>query len=221
MSETIRQGANRADLNTLADLLRKLGFGDILANLTTTLRKSATAAVAYSGASPAVSSQVVPAASIQKAFARSGGGGTGVALAIVATVPPAAGQISIAPNGSIITAAADAWTSVDVAYTPEKGDIVEFTGDVAANVLLLPQNILNAGVVRLLEAEALVGTSTGKKFVDAIGAAAAAGEAALNAAMTQVNFAVADAVTRARVKVLVCSEKDVSALLASDNTSLI
>lgn len=220
MTETIQQAFNRADLNTLADLLRRLGFGDMLAALPTFLRRSAAAAVAYSGASLAISAQQHPARTILGAYARAGAGTVGP-LAVVTTVPPAAGEISIAPNGAIITAAADAWTSVDVSFIPDKGDVIEFTGNVVANVLTLPTNILNAGPVRLLEAEALVGTSTGKKFCDAIGAAVAAGEAALNLALTTVTFAGADAVTSARIKVLVCSEKDVSALLASTNSAFI
>lgn len=220
MAETNQQAFNRSDLNTLADLLRKFGFGDILAALPTFLRRSATAAVPYSGPSPKVSTQNSPALAITAAYARAGAGAVG-ALAVVTAVPPAAGQISIAPNGDIITAAADAWTSVDVAFQPDKGDIIELTTDVIANVLALPQNVLNAGAVRLLEAEALVGGSTGKKFCEAIGAAPGAGEASLNTALTQVSFNAGDAVTSARVKLLVCSAKDVSALLASDNTSFI
>jgi len=220
MSETNQQALNRADLNALADLLRKLGFGDILASLPTALRRSTATADVYSGASPAIDAQQAPARTILGAYARSGAGAVGP-LSVVATVPPAAGEISIAPNGSIITAAADAWTSVDVAFIPDKGDVLEVIGNVVANVLTLPQNALNAGPVRLLEAEALVGTSTGKKFCAAIGAAPAAGEAALNTALTQVAFNGGDAVTSARVKLLVCSEKDVSALLAAINTSFI
>lgn len=220
MSETNQQALNRSDLNTLADLLRKLGFGDILAALPTFLRKSATAAVTYSGPSPKASAQNSPALAVTAAYARAGAGAVGP-LTVVNAVPPAAGQISIAPNGDIITAAADAWTSLDVAYQPDKGDVLEITTDVVANVLTLPQNALNAGPVRLLEAEALVGGATGKKFCEAIGAAPGAGEAALNAALTTVSFNAGDAVTSARVKLLVCSAKDVSALLASENTSFI
>jgi hypothetical protein len=222
MSETNKQAFNRSDLNTLADLLRKFAFGDVMRALPTTIRKSATAVVASAGADPVVSAQGqdAPAAMILGGYARSGAGAAGP-LAVVAFPPAAPNDVAIAPNGSIVTLLADAWTSVDVSYIPVKGDIVEVTGNVAANVLTLPANVTSAGAVMLLEAEALAAGSTGLKFVDVIGAAPAAGEAALNLALTQVAFAGADAVTKARVKVLVCSAVDVNALLEAVNTAII
>jgi hypothetical protein len=222
MSETNQEALNRSDLNTLADVFRKFALGNMFRSLPTTIRKSAVAVVASSGADPAVSAQAVdaPAAMIIGGYARSGAGAAGP-LAVVAYPPAAPNDVAIAPNGAIVTLPADAWTSVDVSYLPVKGDVVEVTSNVAANVLALPSNVTSAGAVMLLEAEALTGGSTGLKFVDAIGAAPAAGEAALNLALTQVSFAGADAVTKARVKVLVCSAVDVNALLEATNTSIL
>jgi len=85
----------------------------------------------------------------------------------------------------------------------------------ATGVLTLPTNITNPGAVTLIQAEALVATSTGVKEILAPGAASAAGEARLNLAKSTVVFAIADAVTSARVRLLINSSVDVSASLAS------
>lgn len=223
MAETIKQSLNRADPNALADELRKLAFGDIVRALPATVRKSAAlVAVPYSGAEAAVAGQAqdAPALSILRGYARAGAGAAGP-LNVVAFPPAAPNDVAIAPNGQIVTLLADAWTSLDVQYTADKGDIVEVTLDVAANVLTLPANVTSAGAVRLLEAEATAGTVTGKKFCAAIGAAPGAGEAAMNAALATVLFNAGDAVTKARVKLLVCSAIDVNALLGSDNTAFV
>lgn len=219
--ESKKQALNRADLNTLADQLRALAFGTILRFLTCYVRKSAVAAVAYSGASPAVTgkSTDVPAASIISAYARAGAGTVGP-LTVVA-YPPAAGQIAIAPNGAIVTAAADAWTSVDVTFVPDKGDVIEFTGDVVANSLALPTPMTDPGAIRLLEVESITGTTTGKLFVEAIGTAPGAGEASLNFALSAVAFNAGDAVTKARIKVLVCATPDVNLDLDAENTTYV
>ena len=56
MSETIKQALNRADPNTLADIFRVLGLGDIVRALPSVLRRSGVAASTY--ASATVASQV-------------------------------------------------------------------------------------------------------------------------------------------------------------------
>lgn len=221
---TVKEALNSADPNVLADILRQLGFGNVLRSMPIPIRKSDTAASTYVGAASRVcvdQDVEAPALSILSAYARSGAGAVGALTAVA--FPPGAGQVAIAPNGKVVTAAADVWTSVDVSYVPEKGEVVEFTGNVVpgTGVMALPAGITSRGVIRLLEAEALVGTSTGLKFCDAIGAAVAAGEAALPVALTTVLFAVADAVSSARVKLLVCSEVDVNTKLPDTNESFI
>lgn len=218
MSETVKETLNRSDLNTLADQLRALAFGDVIASLPTTLRVSATAASTGNfGTVRVVSDQNadVPAAAVLYASARAGAGTPGVLTPVAYGAIPAAGQVAVAPNGRVVTAAADAWTDLDVVYVPEKGTIVEVTANVAANTLTLPTNVTSVGACTLLSATALTGGSVGAKIVDLPGAAAAAGEAALNAAKTTVIFAGADAVTSATVRLLVTASVDVSALLAS------
>lgn len=218
MSETVKETLNRSDLNTLADQLRALAFGDVIASLPTTLRVSTTAASTGNfGTVRVVSDQNadVPAAAVLYASARAGLGTPGVLTPVAYGAIPAAGQVAVAPNGRVVTAAADAWTDLDVVYVPEKGTIVEVTANVAANTLTLPTNVTSVGACTLLSATALTGGSVGAKIVDLPGAAAAAGEAALNAAKTTVVFAGADAVTSATVRLLVTASVDVSALLAS------
>lgn len=218
--ETVRDSFNRANPNTVADELRAAKYGDVFAALPTSLRKALGLLSVYVLATVFGTSKqqkFAPAASITSAYARAGGGAPG-ALAVVA-YPPAAGQIAIAPNGEIVTLAADAWTDLDVTYTVEKGDVIDIpVAQVVAGVLTLPTFVLNRGAVLVLECEALSGTVTGAKIVDAPGTAPAAAHAALNAAKGAVAFNAGDAVTTARLKLLVASEVDLSALLASPST---
>lgn len=220
MSETKKESFNRADPNVLADMFRAFKLGNMIRALPTYLRKSTTAlSSSVLATARVVSSQVqeAPAAQIMSAYARAGAGTPG-ALTVVATVPPAAGQISISPNGAIITATADAWTDLDVAYTPDKGDIVSMTLPVAANTLTLPASVTALGAVTLLSCTATAGTVTGAKIVIAAGSAPAATQSAFNAAKTTVLFNAADAVTQATVVLLVGSSVDVSELLTEDSS---
>jgi len=215
MAETIQQALNRADPNVIADQFRSLKIGDVLRALPTTIRRRTSAASASIAATLfAVSGQAEEArgASVVTAYARVGAG-PGAALAF----PPGAGQIAVAPNGDVVVLAADAWTDLDVTYLVEKGDVVEVVANVVAatGVLTLPTNITNPGAVTLIQAEAIAATSTGVKEILAPGAASAAGEARLNLAKSTVVFAIADAVTSARVRLLINSSVDVSASLAS------
>lgn len=228
MSETIKDSINRADPNTLADALRKLGFGSLVRALPTYLRKQGVAASTYASATalvPTGQATDAPAASIVAAYARAGAGTPGSLVNDgVTSTAPAAGHIAISPNGQIVTAAADVWTDLDVSYIPEKGDVVEYTGDVVpgTGVMALPANLTSRGVVTLLESEALTGTVTGKKIViEPAAAAVAATKSALKTNKAQVWFAIADAVSTARVKLLVVSSIDVNAVLESTNDALI
>lgn len=224
MPETIKQAINRADPNTLADELRSLGFGDILRALPTSLRRKATALA--TGLHPATEFAIIlpndaKAETIITAYARAGAGAPGP-LTVVAGVP-AAGQCAVAPNGDLVFAAADAWTSVDALYQPVKADVFEFTGpvDPLTGIMALPVPATTPGVVSLLSATALVGTTTGAKQVVANGAVPAVTLANMNAAKTQVQFAVADAVSSASIVLSLVAAIDVDALLESTNTQFV
>jgi len=220
MAEIIQQTINRADLNTIADVLRSLKFGDILRSLPTTIRRRAAALSASLAATVhAVSGQAenARANSILSAYGRVGGVAA-VKLVVVAYPPTATKDIAIAPNGAIATLAADAWTDMDVSYTVEPGDVVEVIANVVTNTLTLPANITALGAVMLIEAEATTASITGVKIVDAVGTAPATLHAALNAAKTGIAFHATDAVTVARVRLLVASSVDVSASLAATDS---
>lgn len=224
MAESLKQTLNRSDLNTLADALRKLGFGDILRALPVQIRRSGTTpSVAYSGAST-IDAQAADAPAqaegdvveLVVAYARAGAGTPGLLAAT--TGVPAAGEVSVAPNGQILTNATDAWTDVDVFYLPTAGEVVEVTASVSGDSLALPSSVLDRGAVLLLSAESLAGTLTGVLTPVAAGSAPATTQAALSAAKDTVEFNNADAVTSARVSLLVGSAVDVNAELEADST---
>lgn len=217
---SLKNQLNLADPNTLPDMFRALGLGDVLRALPTTLRKKAPAlnagvlatlhavGVAEDGA----------AHSLFRAYARAGGV-TGELTVVAPNTTPASGQIAVAPNGDIVVLAADAITDLDVVYLPEKYDTIELTLPVASNSMALPAWVTARGVAILLEAVATKGTSTGEKIVLAPSAgAAAAGQARLVVAKSSVTFNATDAVTEATVKLAVASEKDVCALLTATST---
>lgn len=222
----LKKQINKAQPNLLPDQLRKIAFGDFLRAMPTHLKKKAGALDSYNLAT--LHSIGLPedarAANILRAYARSGTGTLGELAIQSPNTTPAAGQIAVSPNGQIVLLAADAYTSVDVVYVPEKYDVfeVELTGAVASAFdlsTLLPAQVAQ-GIVMLLEAEATVGSVTGKKIVLAPGAAAPATlQARLNLAKTTVTFNNAtDAVTKARLKLALCPTVDADALLeASTN----
>ena len=218
---------DRANPNTLADLLRKVGIGQLLrGQIPQQLRKKNPAADA---AQLATVEQVglandAKASSILRAYARAtSAAGTLGALTVVAPgTTPGDGEIAVAPNGDIVTLAASAYTDVDVAYVPERGDVVVVEElAVAANVLTIPARLTTKGVVLLLDANATEAGATGRKIVLVPGAGApAAGQARLNLAKSTVTFAGADAVTKAVVTLLVVAAKDLDALLEADEDTI-
>lgn len=230
MPETIQQTLNRADINTLADLFRSLKLGDILRGGNVSIVLSTTAADATGAVAPATGFVVAQQQeNARAAFGQATGnmiisawgrvGAGAPAPLLPAAYPPAAGGIAVAPNGSIATNPGDAWTSMDVSYVVEPGDIIEVTGDVvpATGVMSLPASVTSRGLKVLVSATALTGGVTGNKEV-VIAPAAAAGEATVNPAKSAISFAVADAVTTARVRVLVAPSVDVNTALGSTDT---
>lgn len=219
----LTQTFNNAKTDTLPDGLRKIAFGSLLrGQIPQQLRRKDPAASPFNLA--AVEALSLPdnakAASVVRATVIAGGTPGELAPQTYGTTP-AAGQIAVAPNGDIVVLAADLITSFDVLYLPERGDVFEVELTVTANVLTIPVAATTQGVVLLMEAEAMAGTSTGNKIILVPGAGApAAGQARLNLAKTTVTFAVADAVTRARVKLLLCAAADLDTLLEQDTTLL-
>lgn len=221
MGTSLKQALDLANLNTLQAALSKLGLGSILAGLMKHMKvKQVPAAGSYDLATVQVVALPAEqkAISVIRAYARAGGV-TGPLTPVAYGTTPATGQVGVSPCGNISVLAADAITSLDVIFEGMPGEVIEYTADVASNSLALPANITNRGVVMLVEAEATVGTSTGVKKILVAGGAPAAGQAALNTAMTSVAFQATDAVTKARVKVLVAPTTEVHAALAADTTT--
>lgn len=220
---TMKDLLNQASPQNIADALRALEFGDMVRALPTFLRKKAAAAGAASNYNLAtVAVYALPAnckaAKIDRCVVRAGGA-TGEFTPQAYGTTPATTQCAVTPCGDIGFLLADLPTDFDVLFTPEKGEVVELTLDVAANVATIPSAYTAKGVVLLTEAEVTAGTSTGKKAVLVPGAAApAAGQARLNIAKSTITFAVADAATKCRVKILYAAAVDMVAALDASQT---
>ena len=142
---------------------------------------------------------------------------------------PTTGTFATQPNGNIMLLAADLPTDVDVTYIPMRGKVITLDAQpVAADVFAIP-SVLTAtpnpnasgmpgGVIALLEVYSLAGTLTGQLRVKAPTATApATGLANLDMAKENVLFAVADAVTSCRVKLLVCPDVDLQTVLQAQS----
>lgn len=208
-----QDSCNAVNGNCAPDILRRLPLGDFLRGQTYQIRRHEDPATV--GAYGVTATEVIDlpdtgrVASIVRATSRAGtstgelvnDGYTGTA--------PGAGHIGISPDGNLMFAPSADVTNVDVYYLPERGEVVELTLPVATNAATLPASVTDAGVVLLLEAEALEGGVTGTKRIQLpSGSAATALMARFDLAKDSVKFAGADAVTRCRVKLLIAVDRD-------------
>lgn len=211
--------------NTLADHLKAITFAAVMrGQMNQVVRKKDPAVDSYAPVNTVetvVLADDARATSILRAYSRAGTV-TGALTVVAPGTTPATGEISIQPDGNIMVLAADAITSLDVSYAPERGDVIELDNwPVVSDAIALPTKITDRGVVLLLEAESLTGTLTGKlRILTPSGSAAATTQARLNLAKTTVKFAPADAVTKARVKLLVCAAVDLDTVLEADASIL-
>lgn len=215
---SLKSELDKASPQFLSDAFRIVKLGSVVRALHTSLRKKtpAASAVQLGTLQSLVLADDAKAMTISRAYARVATAGTGELTVVSYGTTPTTGQIAVAPNGDIVTLAADAITSLDVVYHPEKYDIVELTLPVTSNALALPPVVTTPGAILLLEAEALVGTTIGLKIVLVPSASAAAtGQARFDLAKLNVKFAPADAVTSARVKLAISSAADLDALLTA------
>lgn len=221
---------DRANPNDLADLLRSIAIGSVLLGQVNQAYRLQNFSVAEASSLATLGIVKLPdnakAAVIHSAYARAGGTTLGPLTIVGAGVTPTTTQIAITPSGDLACLLSDAYTSVDVIFTPERGDsnAIDKNGEpnanngnvfpVVSNVLTLPSALTARGVVLLTEASGLTATATGRKIVLAPGAGApSAGQCRLNLAKTTITFASADAVTRARVKLLMCAAQDLAVQL--------
>lgn len=233
MTTTLKDTLNRGNQGAVGAAMQKLAFGDVVRALPVCLRKQVPIeGAAANGNLTTVDVIKLPddakAAFVHRAAVRAGGSvGEFTPAAPHYGDTPATTEFAITPCGDIAFLGTDAITDVDVVYTPEKGDVVEFEGALATGVLTLPAKWTERGVVLLLEAEITAGTVTGDKIilVPLAGGGAglpAAGRAQLTSNKSTVSFNNAtDAGTKARVKCLIASEVDVNTLLEDETTGIL
>jgi hypothetical protein len=213
---------DRANPNTIADLFRKAKIGKVLRGQIPQVIRANTP-VADDGVDSTLFACMLPndakASAILRAYARSGVGTPGELTIVLPNVVPAASEIAVAPNGDIVTLAADAWESLDVTYVPERGDVVEYTATVDSDAIALPSHITDRGVIYLLDALVTTGAPAGRKEIVAPGTAPAAGQAALDDAKEIVNFAAGEA-TEATLRLLIVAADDLGSLLESGETTI-
>jgi hypothetical protein len=207
MSETTREALNRCEPNQTWDRLRILELGNILAgNVAHHLRRRDPAASPYTDSS--LLAITLPGASKGCVVLRGTslvGGVTGELTPVAYGVTPGTGEIAVAPNGDIVTLAADAITSLDVSYMPERGDEIELVlpVDPATGFCDIPQRYVDRGVILLTEAEVTAGTlEQAMEILVPASSAPASTNARLSLPKSRVHFAVADAATEARIKLL-------------------
>lgn len=203
---------NAANTNELASLLQAMRLGDFIRAMPVQLTSQTPAVNSYNLAT--VQCITLPedakAAFVLAAFAHVGGGGTPGFLVCdpPSTSPgtaPATGHCGVTPNGDIAFLGTDGYDKIDVLYIPLKYDVVELTLTPAAGVATLPAAVA-ASAMKLLEAEVLAGSVTGKKIVltEAAAGLPATTKAQLLIGRASVNFNNAtDAPTSVRVKLAV------------------
>lgn len=223
---TQRAALNTANQSTLCDQLRLVEFGSLLQGQLPQVRRHLNPDELGADDYNLSTLDIIKlpdtgkASSITRATVRAGGV-TGELAAQAYGATPTTGQIAVTPCGDIAVVATDAITNMDVTYIPERGDVVDAVFPVASNAIALPASITDRGVVLLLEAESLEGTLTDKLVVlTPSGSAASTGQARLDLAKAVVKFASADAVTRARVKLLVAAQQDLCSLLEAASVTL-
>lgn len=223
LATSLKNQGDQMSPAVVADFLRLVKFGTVLRQNKVALR-GLNMASQPSNPYNLATLQVVTlpddckALTIYRAYGRTASGtGTPGELSVQAAyTTPSANQIAVTPSGDIGLLAAAGWTNLDIVFEPDVGDTIELTLPVVTNALTLPNplnGLANGVAITLIEAEALAGTVVGKKIVLAPGSAPATLQAALNAAKATVAFQATDAVTSARVKLLVQSAVDTNVLL--------
>lgn len=229
MAKTFKDSLNNANPNQLADLLRELKLGDLVCALPRCLNKQVPVAGSLAnGNLTTVSIIKLPddakAAYVHRAAVRTGTAATGEYSSAAPHYgdTPSTTEVAITPNGDICFLATDVVSDVDVVYTPMKGEVVEFEGDLATGVLTIPPQYVARGVLYLLEAEILAGAVVGPKRILVPLAGGGAGlpattTAQLTSNKSTVSFNNAtDAGTKARAKLLISAQPEFGAKLAED-----
>lgn len=221
---SLASAIDKGNLNNLASYLQSVRLGQLLQCAIAQTRRTVSPNTASTNPYILATLQAtrlneVPAAAILRATVKAGGV-TGELAVKLFGVTPATTEIAVAPNGDIVTLAADAITDMDVVYIPEVGDIFEVTLAVpTTGILALPAGVTALKPILLCEAELLTGAVTGKKIILVpANSNPATGKANLSLPKTSVYFTAADVGASggtARLKFLVKSNVDAAALLAA------
>jgi hypothetical protein len=217
---TRRSQFDQAGPNTLADLFRKMALGSYLQGQAVQVRRQVGTGAAGSNqlaASPYNNATALvlalpdggKASQVLRATVRTNAGGVAAGEYTpdaYANATPATLHVGVGPNGNITTLGTDLIADMDLIYIPERGDVIETVLPViaASGICALPAWLTAKGIVLLLEAEVTVGGALAeKRILIPLTAAPAAGFVQLDLPKANVRFAAADAVTEARIKVLV------------------
>lgn len=219
MTNSLYTAVDRGNLGQMGDSFRTIKLGSALLAMLVATGYALVPTVALTGKPVTVDTIALPnkakAQVILSAYARAGTGTKGPLTVVASGTIPSAGEIAVSPDGDIVTAAADAWTLVDVMYVPAYGDVVEdLELTVSSNTATFPARYQDK-VVALLKAEALTGTVTGRQYIDKPGASLSSQECALALTKNSVAFKNTDGVTSCKLTFLVYPEVNAhDALLA-------
>jgi hypothetical protein len=230
---TRRSQFDACDPNLLPDLFRKMAFGSFLQGQAMQVRRQigtgATGSNQLAVSNYTLATQAVlplpdggKCSIVQRCTVMTAGVVVGeFTCDVYGTAAAITRHCGPAACGDLQFLAADAVTWADVIYVPERGDVIETYLNVipGTGVCAIPAWLIAKGIVLLEEAEVVTGTAMGAKMVlIPLTAAPAAGYAQLDLPKANVRFAVADVVSRVRVKVLVAPAEPLADVLehASD-----
>ena len=233
LSTSLKAAFNRANPNSLASMLAAFMFGDFLRASTVQLRNITATAAPAAGATPAPwlgldpygpasnFSLILPddakCGVLLGVYARSGTGTAGTLTVEALGASLSAGQCAPTPNGDIVFYTADAWTAVDVRYTPKEEDIVELTLNVVSGVATLPTAFVACSLLEVQRND----TSTAQLNVTKEAASnSTTATACFNLAKTTILLDSADSATSIRVKFGNACAVNRSALLEAASNSI-
>jgi hypothetical protein len=222
-TRTLQDVLNDANPTSLAAALQQIRFGDVLRMLPTKLYKqvpSTTASNVIASTHVIVLPDNCKCGKLLRAYVRVGTvNGEFTCDASPQTTTITTAHASRTEAGDIAFLSTDAVTSVDVLYEPLQMEVITLDLPIvaASGVCALPTALASRGVVTILEATTTVGTSTGvcKVVTPSDSVPTNTLQANLNVAKNQVQFRIADAVTRATIKLGFIPTTNVSALLAA------
>jgi hypothetical protein len=225
-TRTLKATLNDANPTSLASALQYIGFGDVIRALP--LKRYKLVPVASLANMIASTNAIVlpddaKCEKLLRAYARTGTSNLGELTvdAGAQTTTITAAHATRTESGDIAFLSTDAHLLVDVLYVPAKLDVYTLDLPVvaASGVCALPTWVTTKGVVTILEATITAATNKGVCPVvtpsDSVPTTTL--QVNLNLAKTQVQFRIADAVTRATVKLGLIPATDLDTLLQADS----